>query len=442
MAQMKGELSMEEQVLALAKGVAQEAEVFSIASRETPVSFEANRLKELQTKEVRGVALRVVANGRVGLASSTRWGNPVDLVASAMNMAQYGAEARFELPGHHQLPTVRVYDSAIEGLSVEQLVAMGQRMIDQVRSSDAAMLCDAGVRATVSTVRILNSRGADQTIQKSVLSGSLHGNLVRGTDMLDVYEEASSCQAGLDLDALATSVIRKTEYARQLAAITTGPMPVIFTPKGVAMTLIAPLSMALSGKMVFQGASPLGDKLGQVVADSGFSLHDDGMLDWASSSGSCDHEGVPCRRTALIEHGRVMHFYYDLQTAGLAGAMSTGNGFRSLDSLPGPGTTSLVVAPGNASLEEMLADVSEGLLVDQTMGAWSGNLISGEFSANVHLGYRISQGRIVGRVKDTMVAGNIFQALGGLAAVGARPEWAGDVFTPPLYFKSMGVASK
>ncbi|MDP3047560.1 MAG: metallopeptidase TldD-related protein, partial [Chloroflexota bacterium] len=112
------------------------------------------------------------------------------------------------------------------------------------------------------------------------------------------------------------------------------------------------------------------------------------------------------------------------------------------DSLPGPGTTSRVVAPGNASLEEMLADVSEGLLVDQTRGAWSGNLISGEFSANVHLGYRISQGRIVGRVKDTMVAGNIFQALGGLAAVGGRPEWAGDVLTPPLYFKSLGVASK
>ena len=440
MAQMKGELSMEEQVLALAKGVAQEAEVFSIASRETPVSFEANRLKELQTKEVRGLALRVVANGRVGLASSTRWGNPADLLTSAMNMAHYGAEARFELPAHHQLPTVRVYDPAIEGLSVEQLVAMGQRMVDRVRSSDAAILCDAGVRATVSTVRILNSRGADRTIHKSVLSGSLHGNLVRGTDMLDVYEESSSCQADLDLDSLATSVIRKTEYARQLAAITTGPMPVIFTPKGVAMTLIAPLSMALSGKMVFQGASPLGDKLGQVVADAGFSLHDDGTLDWAASSGGCDHEGVPCRRTALIEHGRVMHFYYDLQTAAWQAplALATVSGrwmpSRTQHNLAGG-------APGNATLE-MLADVSEGLLVDQTMGAWSGNLISGEFSANVHLGYRISQGRIVGRVKDTMVAGNIFQALGGLAAVGGRPEWAGDVFTPPLYFKSMGVASK
>jgi PmbA protein len=433
---------MEEQVLALAKAVAQEAEVFSIASRETPVSFEANRLRELQTKEVRGLALRVVANGRVGLASSTRWGDPADLVASAMNMARYGAEARFELPKQHPLPTVRVYDSAVDNLSVEQLAVMGQRMIDRVRSYDAAILCDAGVRASVSTVRIVNSRGADQTTRKSVLSGSLHGNLVRGTDMLDVYEEASSCQSGLDLDALATSVIRKTEDARQTADIGTKSMPVIFTPKGVAMTLIAPLSMALSGKMVLQGASPLGDKLGQLVADSGFSLHDDGTLDWAASSSGCDHEGVPCQRTALIENGRVMQFYYDLQMAGLAGATSTGNGFRSLDSLPGPSTTSLIVGPGTVNLEEMLADVSDGLLVDQTMGAWSGNLVSGEFSANVHLGYRISHGRIVGRVKDTMVAGNIFQALGGLAAVGGQPEWSGDVLTPPLYFKSMGVASK
>lgn len=73
MVQMNDEMNMEEQVLALAKRVAQQAEVFSIASQETPVSFEANRLKGLQTKEVRGLALRVVANGRVGLASSTRW---------------------------------------------------------------------------------------------------------------------------------------------------------------------------------------------------------------------------------------------------------------------------------------------------------------------------------------------------------------------------------
>lgn len=359
-----------------------------------------------------------------------------------MNMAKYGAEARFELPTHQRLPAVRVYDPAIERLSVEQLVAMGQGMIDRVRASDAAILCNARIRASVSSVRILNSRGTDQTIKKSVLLAYLHGNLVRGTDMLDVTEEASSCQAALDLDSLASAVIRKTEDARQIVAITTGSMPVIFTPKGVATTLIEPLSMALSGKMVFQGASPLGDKLGQLVADSGFSLHDDGTLDWATSSGGSDHEGVPCQRTALIDHGRVAAFYYDLQTAGLAGATSTGNGFRSLDSLPGPGTTSLVVALGKGTLDEMLADMSEGLLVDQTMGAWAGNVISGEFSANVHLGYRVSHGRIVGRVKDTMVAGNIFQALGGLAAVGDQPEWAEGVLTPPLYFKSLGVASK
>jgi PmbA protein len=441
-AQMKEQMSMEEQVLTLAKGVTQSAEVFSISSRETPVSFEANRLKELQTKEVRGIAVRVVVDYRVGLASSTRWGDPAGLLASAINMAQYGADSQLDLPSPRLLPEVKCYDQAVEALKVQQLVAMGQRMIDRVRSSDAAILCDAGVRAKVSTVRVLNSKGADQTVRKSVLAGSIHGNLVRGTDMLDVYEDASSCRCELDVDSLADAVIRKTEDARQLATITTGPMPVIFTPKGVAMTLIAPLSMALSGKMVYQGASPLGDKLGQMVTDPRFSLYDDGTLDWASSSGGCDHEGVPCQRTALIDHGQILHFYYDLQTAGLAGATSTGNGFRSLDSLPGPSPTSLVVAPGRGTLEEMLADVSEGLLVDQTMGAWSGNLISGEFSANVHLGYRISQGRIVGRVKDTMVAGNIFHALRGLAAVGGFPEWAGDVLTPPLYFKSMGVASK
>ena len=219
-------------------------------------------------------------------------------------------------------------------------------------------------------------------------------------------------------------------------------MPVLFTSKGVAMTLVAPLRMALSGRMVVQGASPLGDKVGQIVADERFGLSDDGLLAWAPGSGACDHEGVPCRRTPLIDSGRVAGFYFDLQTAGQAGVESTANGFRSLESLPSPSPTSLVVAPGDASLEDMVGSMGEGILVDQTMGAWSGNLISGDFSGNVHLGWKVERGKVVGRVKDTMVAGNIFRALSRLEAIGREAEWAGDVLTPALAFKSLSVAAK
>ena len=93
----------------------------------------------------------------------------------------------------------------------------------------------------------------------------------------------------------------------------------------------------------------LANRIAQALADERFSLYDDGSLDWAPASGPCDHEGVPCRRTPLIQSGVVSGFYYDLQTAALAGVSSTGNGRRSLDSLPSPSTTSLVVSPGSTS---------------------------------------------------------------------------------------------
>jgi len=433
---------MEELVLDLARRVAQEAEVYSITSTTTPVAFEANRLKQLHTKEVRGLALRVLVNGRIGLASTTRLDQPERLVETALEMARYGAQAYFTLPAQDNLPAVQVYDPALVDLPVEELVSMGQDLIDRVRSCDSTILCDANLKVTAKTISIINSQGARHTVRKTAIAVDIHANLIRGTDMLDVYEGASSCRLAVDLAGLAQKVIARIEQARQIATIPTRPMPVIFTPKGVAMALIQPLKLALSGKVVYQGASPLGDKLGQIVADPRFSLYDDGTVDWAVASTPFDDEGTPCRRTPLIENGRVCNFYYDLQTAGMAGKVSTGNGFRALESLPAPTPTSFLIATGDASLEDMLADIKDGLLVDQTMGAWSGNLISGEFSGNVHLGYRIEGGRLVGRVKDTMVAGNIFQALRELAGIGGEAEWVENVYTPALYFKSLGVASK
>ena len=91
----------------------------------------------------------------------------------------------------------------------------------------------------------------------------------------------------------------------------------------------------------------------------------------------------------------------------------------------------------------MLGGIKEGLLIDQVMGAWAGNVLAGEFSGNVHLGYRIENGQLVGRVKDTMVAGNVFQALGDIAAMSKDLHWVGGALRLPyIYLPALGVASK
>jgi PmbA protein len=138
----------------------------------------------------------------------------------------------------------------------------------------------------------------------------------------------------------------------------------------------------------------------------------------------------------------VTNFLYDLQTAALAGKRSTGNGERGRG-LPAPSPTAFVIAPGKTSFEEMVSDIREGLVIEELMGAEQGNILGGDFSGNVLLGYKIENGKIVGRVKDTMVSGNIYSLLKEITAIGRDARWVGGfVNTPSLYFPCISVASK
>jgi PmbA protein len=91
----------------------------------------------------------------------------------------------------------------------------------------------------------------------------------------------------------------------------------------------------------------------------------------------------------------------------------------------------------------MVSDIKEGLIIEYLMGAGQGNVLGGDFSGNVLLGYKIEHGKIVGRVKDTMVSGNIYQVLKQITAIGSEPKWVGgSVNTPYLYCPSLSVATK
>jgi PmbA protein len=90
----------------------------------------------------------------------------------------------------------------------------------------------------------------------------------------------------------------------------------------------------------------------------------------------------------------------------------------------------------------MVSGIREGLVVEQLMGAEQGNVLGGDFSGNVLLGYKIENGQIVGRVKNTMVSGNIYQALKEIV-IGKEAKWVGGgVLTPAIYCPDLAVASK
>jgi len=432
-----------ERILNEARKVAEEAEVFMASSEDTPVLFEANRLKHVQNKQSTMVALRIIKDGRIGYATATHLSNSQELINAAIETAQFGMTARFEFPPLTPYPQVEVFDPDVESVSIEEMARLGEKMITTVRKHTSDLMCEATVTKSVTTVQMINSHGGQANYKQSVFGLGIEGQLTRDTDMLFVGESQSSCHSLLEPDIITGVVLEQLDLARNKASAPTKSLPVIFTPRGVASALVAPLLAAFNGKTVLEGASPLAKRLGERVFDENLWLRDDPTIAYRPGSRPCDDEGVSSQVTPLIEGGTVANFLYDLQTAALANTKSTGNGRRGGGGLPLPAPSALIIAPGKVTFDEMVSDVKEGLVVEQLMGAGQGNVLGGDFSGNVLLGYKIENGKVTGRVKDTMVSGNIYQLLKQIAAIGSESRWIGGLLsTPPLYLPSVPVATK
>ena len=432
-----------EEILEKAKRVAKAAEIFLVTSEETPVQFEANRLKHIQSKQSQIVALRIIRKGRIGYSITTNPDDADGLVNAAMETAEFGMTARFEFPTPTIYPQVEIYDDRVKSVSLERMINLGEEMIAAVKGHTADIVCEAAVSKDTISVKIMNSSGNSAGYNKSIFSLGIEGSLIRGTDMLFVAESQSSCRPLTDSKGITDTVIRQLEWARNQAVAPSKPLPVIFTPNGVASALINPLMVAFNGKTVLEGASPIGNRLGEPVFDSKLNLHDDATINYRPGSHPFDDEGVASRRTPLIEAGIPVNFLYDLQTAALADKQSTGNGKRHGGGLPSPSPNAFVIQPGDVSFNDMLADIKEGLVIEYLMGAGQGNILGGDFSGNVLLGYKVKNGKIIGRVKDTMVSGNVYQVLKDITAIGNDARWVGSFLnSPSIYCPSLSVAVK
>jgi len=434
-------------IIGSARKVAEQAEVFWVSSQETPVHFEANKLKQVQTKESSSIALRIIKDGKVGFSAASgpdRAGVSTDLVNMAVETSSFGGAARFQFPASENFPEASIFDPRVEKMATEEMIELGNELIARVRGHAPDILCDVEVTKGTSSIHIINSQGGEASYDKSFFAFGLDGVLIQDTDMLFVGDSESSCRLLDKVELVADRVVRQLELAKRKATVSTKPLPVIFTPPGVASALLGPIALALNGKTVLEGASPLKGRLKEPVFDTEFTLWDDATLDYCPASSPCDDEGVPSGRLSLIESGVVSHFFYDLQTAASAGVESTGSGRRgSGTGQVKPGISSLVIKEGDIPFRSMVEDMKEGLVVEQLIGADQGNLLGGDFGGNVLLGYKVENGEIVGRVKDTMISGNIYQALKEHPGIGSEARWVnGLLWTPYLCCPRLSVSAK
>jgi len=410
-----------EKIVKIAMEKADAAQAIMRAQETSAVDFENDKLKSAESSQRTDIVVKVIVDGKVGSSTTT---DPTDIegvVSRALEAAEFGPDAHFEMPDPRDLEAVKTFDPELLPLEKPAMIHMGQGMLDMINAYNPEILASAVVNKSVSKIDFANSAGAAYSTENTDFQVASGGQLTRGTDILFVYDSKGVRNRGIDTEDVASQAIERFRLAEEIAPVDSGEMPVIFTPQGFIAILLS-LGLAVDGKNAHLGASPLRDKLGEQIADPSFTLVDDPFIDYGPKTSAFDNEGMARKVTPLVEKGVLKNFIYDLDTAGRAGTQPSGHGSsRSF--------TNLVIEPGATSLDSMIQDVKEGLMVTDFLGLGQGNPINGEFSLNVFLGYKIENGKLVGRVKDVMLAGNAFNALKDITAISQEREWVSGPYT-------------
>jgi len=432
-----------EQLLELAfKHGATAAEVYVSDSRSQPVYFEANRLKQLENLSSEGIALRLWKNNQPGVAVAYGDVEAQILVEKALAISDLNESEEIYLTSqfNHQAQNFSPKTDSepiISQISQAQLISLGEEAIAQITSVYPEVICESEWDFSYQSMRLINSLGLDCGYSDRTIDGYISAELIRGEDFLNIGQSCSEREI-FSSHVLTAPILQHLKWSERNAIACNGRLPIIFTSKA-ADTLWGIVAEACSGRHVRQKTSPWLDKLEQSVISASITLSQNPTL--GIHSLPFDDEGTPTQTVTWIESGILKGFYGDRRTASELKLPLTGNGFRNgLGSYPSPNLFNLIVNNGSGDLSQLISSLENGILIDQILGDTPD--LSGDFSINVDLGYRIKQGQIVGRVKDTMVSGNAYTALNNLIQLGGDRAWQGSLYTPSLIVDGLSVTSR
>ena len=446
---------MIDRVLARARGTVDNADALWRREEQTAVAFESGRLKAAGISEEAGLNLRVVSNGRMGVAGTTAAKpDPEALLERARASAELGemVELAFPKSSPESLPPIPTYFDRTANASLAELIRMGKLLVERLARPDCQI--NVAVEREIAETAVGNTAGARGEYRATGIAVVVDITRIAGDDVLMVYDQyvGADMPGDADLETLVRSVETRLTAALKVVTPPEGALPVVFTPAGLS-AIVLPLEQALSGKTVLQGSSPLAGKVGETMFDERLSIIDDPLTPGRPLSRPVDDECVPSRATGLVERGKVGRFVYDLETAARAKTQSTGNGRRGIFGKPHIGYTNILfrgtdgVGTRHPPLPYalgggLIGDIDDGLIVDDLIGVGQGNVISGGFSHPVGLAYRVQRGEITGRVKDAAVAGNAYDLLKKIGGFGSDGRWLGARWSPSLLLEGVSVARR
>ena len=406
------------------------AELFVEARHGFSLSLDDRRVERPQSGRGRGACVRVVQGESSYYGYVDGLAEP-DLLRVAESVAQ-------ALRGDERRPAAL---SAATRAKRHPVLSRPEE-IEPIRKADLLRACDERARAAgveVSQARfgyaesrrlveVFNSDGrvASDDRTRVRLSAQV---IARRDGRVETGSETRGGHAGWELlerdpGEVADRAAWKALTMLDAVDAPTGRLPVVVGNGFGGVLLHEAVGHGLEADAVQKRASIYAGKIGAAVAPTFVTAYDDGSRESDWGSDGIDDEGTPTRRTTVIEEGRLSSYLYDLLRARRDGVDSTGNGRReSFRHLPIPRMTNTFFAPGEATPEELIAEVERGLYA-VSFGGGQVEPATGDFVFGVSEGYLIEGGRVTAPVRGATLVGNGLEALRSIDGVAGDLEIA------------------
>jgi PmbA protein len=219
----------------------------------------------------------------------------------------------------------------------------------------------------------------------------------------------------------------------------TAQAPIVFDPM-VSTSILEHIFEGVNGDSVYRGASFLAGKLGQKIAGDNVNIIDDGTIAGGFGTSPFDGEGVPTRRTVVIENGVLKSYLLNTYTAKKLGLQTTGNAARGLAGTPGIGPGNYFLQAGKRTPKELISEIKEGLYVTEFLGQGV-NLVTGDYSRGAS-GMWISGGEFAYPVEEITVAGNLKELFFNISEIANDLEFRGSVAAPTIRVDGLTVGGE
>jgi len=435
--------------LALDSG-ATDAECTVSEGEEFSASVRMRSLETLKDAGSRAAGLRVLVGQRVGSSytSDLSAEGIRKMVESALQVAAITSEDPYAgLPDASELGSLdgdlRLYSDDIQGIRTPERIQQALQAEEAALTADPRITNSEGASFDAySGQRVFaNSRGFLGSYRTSSCSLSTTPVAKQGDSMeRDYWYSAARSHSKLESpEAIGKKAAERTLRRLGARKVATQKVPVVFDPQ-MARTLIGDIFDAIEGDAIYRKASFLEGKLGERVASELVTIIDDGTIPSLFGTSPFDDEGVPSRRTVVIEKGILRSYLLNSYTARKLGLKTTGNAARGITGNASVGHGNLYLENGDKSPDEIIRSIRNGLYVTELIGSGV-NTVTGDYSRGA-AGLWIENGEFAYPVSEITIASNLTNMLLDIEAKGSDLEFRTSVASPTLVIREMTVSGQ